>query len=640
MERYQCGIETTAKLYSYGGKILRVNLSTGKIFTQPTEPYAKRFVGGRGINAWILLDEVSPETNWSDPRNPLIYGVGVLVGTLAPFASRVSIETKNAFSGGIGSANFGGHFGPELKYAGFDNAVIYGRAEKPVYLWIHDDGAELKDASSVWGKTTWQTEEIIRHDLADEDIKVSSIGPAGENLVRSACIIADRAKAAGGSGVGAVMGSKNLKALAVRGSKPIEIAEPEKFMEAVDKARRKVENTSDTAATRAGGYYGAESNADSKVWEAGFRPVKNGQDDYWNPEKIEKVASEAMKRHRKKLLACFSCPVGCMPWMEVEDGPYEVRGEGWWNNSSNSYCTRVDCDNPEAAIKSHLLANQLGLDGDNAAVAIGWAMEAYERGLLTKNDTDGLELNWGNHDAVLQMLQKIAYRDGIGDLLAEGVRRASEKLGNGSESFALHIKGQDSLDGFRISKGWGFGIATAPNAGRHLRGAVHLLQPENFLSYRGMPELVFRQEQFKAILDMTGLCLYNHGILSWESITEENAASLVSEMTSAATGTDLSEDKFMQIGRQIHNIEKAFNTLHAGFTRKDDYPPKRYWNEPVKSGPYKGEKIDHEAWEKMLDQYYTLHGWDKQTSWQTKECLEGMGLREVADKLKSAGRLI
>ena len=628
------------KLYGYGGKILRVNLSNGKIFTQPTEKYARRFIGGRGINTWIMFDEVGPEVNPLDPENLLIYGVGALVGTLAPFACRVSIETKNAFNGGVGSSNCGGHFGPELKFAGFDNVVIYGRAEKPVYLWMHDGEAELKDASSIWGKTTWETEKILRDDLGDEEIRVSCIGPAGENLVRSACIMTDRAKAAGGSGVGQIMGAKKLKALAARGSRSIEIAKPEEFIEAVDEARKKIESAPDTTIYRDVGYYGAESRSDSKPWEAGFRPVRNGQDDYWDPEKIKKVSAEVMERYRKKMLACFSCPVSCMPWMEVKNGPYKIKGEGWWNNSSNSYCTRVDCTNPEVALKSHLLANQLGLDGDNAANIIAWAFECYERGLLTKKDTEGLELKWGDHNVVLKMLEKLAYRDGIGDFLADGVKIVSEKLGHGSEAFALHIKGQDTLDGIRISKGWAFGIVTAPCAGRHLRGAVHSLRPEEFLSYDGVPKRVFLQEQFKAILDMTGICLYNHGILSWETnYADKNAAELVAKLTSSATGMDLSADKFMRIGRQIHNIEKAFNTRYAGFTPKDDYPPQRYWNEPVKSGPYKGERIDHEKWEEMLDEYYELHGWNKQTSWQSNQCLEEISLADVANRLEKYGKL-
>ncbi len=629
----------TAEHHGYGGEILQVNLSTGKISTEPTLKYARRFVGGRGINAWIMFNELSPDVGCFDPENLLIYGVGPLVGTLAPFGCRVSIETKNVFTGGVGSANCGGHFGAELKYAGFDNVVIRGRSERPVYLWMHDGEAELRDASNLWGKTTWDTERMIREEQGDNEVRVSGIGPAGENQVRSACIMTDRAKAAGGSGVGAVMGSKNLKALAARGTLSIKIAEPERFIDVVDKALWKVNTSPKAKRYRSDGYYGVESYNGSPAWEAGFRPVRNGQDDYWEPEKIKKVSGDAMKKYRRKILACFNCPVGCMPWMKVEDSPYEVEGEGWWNNSSNSFCTRVDCDNPEAAIKCHLLTNQLGLDGDNASVVIAWAFECYERGLISREDTDGLELKWGNHDAVLELLEKLAYRDGFGDFLADGVKIAAERLGKGSEDFALHLKGQDTVDGMRISKGWSFGIVTSPAAGRHLRGAIHSFSPERFLSYENVPWNVFMQEQFKAILDMTGVCLYNNGLLSWETKIEESAARYIAELTSAATGMDLPTDRFMRIGRQVHNIEKAFNTLHGGFTREHDHPPRRYWNEPVKSGPYKGEHLDHEKWEKMLDEYYTLHGWDPQTSWQTRETLDELGLKEIADKLDKAGKL-
>ena len=624
----------------YAGRILRVNLTTGKTASEPTSKYSRGFVGGRGINARILFDEVHPDVGCFDPENLLIYGVGPLVGTLAPFACRISIETKNVFTGGYGSANCGGHFGAEMKYAGYDNVVITGRSPRPVYLWMEDGEAQLRDASHLWGATTWDAERSIREEHGDNEVRVSGIGPAGENIVRSACIMTDRAKAAGGSGVGAVMGSKNLKALAARGSTPIEVAEPERFMDAVDECLRIVEGFPKAKAYREDGYYGVESYFGSPAWEAGFRPVRNGQDDYWDPEKIRKVSGDAMKPYRKKILACIGCPVGCMPWMKVEEGPYRVEGEGWWNNSSNSFCTRVDCTNPEAALKAHLLTNQLGLDGDNASVAIGWAFECYEKGLVGEEDTGGLRLEWGNHDAVLELLEMIAHRRGIGALLAEGVHRASQRLGKGSEDFAIHIKGQDSVDGIRISKGWGFGVVTSPAAGRHLRGALHSFSPKEFLSYEGVPWKAYMQEQFKAILDMTGMCLYNNGILSWETEITGDAARHLAELTSAATGMELTVEGFMGIGRRVHNLEKAFNTLHGGFTRKDDYPPKRYWEEPVKSGPYKGEHIDHETWERMLDEYYSLHGWDAESGLQIRDSLEAVDLKAVADSLEESGKLV
>jgi aldehyde:ferredoxin oxidoreductase len=625
--------------YGYAGRILRVDLTKGEITTESTMKYADRFVGGRGINAWILFNELDPKVKPLDPENILTFGVGPLVGTLSPFSSRVSIDTKNVFTNGVGSANCGGHFGVEMKYAGFDNLVISGSSENPVYLWLNDGDAELRDANGVWGKTTWETERTIREEQRDNEVRVIGIGPAGENQVKSACIISDRAKAAGGSGVGAVMGSKNIKAVAARGSLPIKVAEPKRFIIAVDMARAQVEQFPKAKLYRKDGYYGVESYYGSPAWEAGFRPVRNGQDDYWEPEKIKKISGDAMKKYRKKILACYGCPVGCMPWMVVPDGPYKVAGEGWWNNSSNSFCTRVDCDNPEAAIKAHLKSNQLGLDGDNASVAISWAFECYERGILTKKDTDGLQLIWGNHDAVLALLDKIANREGFGDLLADGVKEASEKLGNNSQEFALHIKGQDTVDGIRISKGWGFGVVTSPAAGRHLRGAIHSLSPEKFLSWGNVAYRVFMQEQFKAILDMTGTCLYNNGLLSWETNAEPKAAHNLSELTSSLTGMDLNVDRFMSIGRQIHNIEKAFNTLHGGFSRKDDYPPKRFWEEPVKSGPYTGEHLDHDAWNRTLDEYYILQGWDRDSGLQTRETLRNLGLDVVVNRLEDVGLL-
>ncbi len=619
----------------YAGKILRVDLTSQKLSTEPTTKYAERFIGGRGINTWILFNELQPSVRPFDPENLLLFGVGPLVGTLSPFGCRVSVDTKNAYTGGVGSANCGGHFGSEMRHAGFDNIVFRGRSKEPVYLWLNDGEAELRDAHNLWGKTTWETERALRKEHRDNEVRVIGIGPAGENLVKAACIISDRAKAAGGSGVGAIMGSKNLKAIAARGAQSITVAEPERFLRAVDEARITIEQFPKAKKYRRDGYYGVESYFGSPVWEAGLRPVRNGQDDYWAQEKVRLVSGDAMAKYRTKILACYGCPVGCMPWMLVPDGPYACEGEGWWNNSSNSFCTRVDCTNPEAAIKAHLRTNQLGLDGDNASVVTAWAFECYEKGLLTIEDTDGLELKWGNHDAVIAILDKIAYREGVGELLADGVKAASERLGKGSEEFALHIKGQDTVDGVRISKGWGFGVVTSTAAGRHLRGAVHSLSPENFLSYENIPHSVYMQEQFKAILDMTGTCLYNNGLLSWESKIAPDAARYFAELTSSLTGVNISADHFMRIGRQVQNVEKAFNVLHGGFTRKDDYPPKRYWEEPVKSGPYEGEHIDHAAWERMLDEYYTLHGWDPETGLQKRETLEELGLVEVVEKLET-----
>ena len=621
------------KYYGYAGNILRVNLTNGKIRTEPTEKYAKRWIGGRAINTWILLNELDPKVKWYDSENILTFGVGVLVGTIAAGACRVSVDTKNAFNNGIGSANVGGFFGAELKFAGFDNIIISGKAKNPVYLWICNGKVEIRDAAYIWGKTTWETERRIRKNLNDERIRVAAIGPAGENLVKSACIIADRGCAAGGSGCGAVMGSKNIKAIAVRGKRSIEIAQPERFITAVDEEILHVNQWEFSKAIREKGFYGAMGGRlDSSAWEEGYRPVKNGQDEYWGKDKIANIAECVIREYRKGTVSCFSCPISCKPWMNIKQGIYKIQGEGWWNNSANSYCTKIDNTNIQAAIYAHLLTNQLGLDGDNAAQAISWAFECYEKGLITKKETDGLELVWGNYQAMIEMLKKLAYREGFGDFLADGALRAAEKLGKDSKKFVVHVKGQDSLDGVRINKGWGFGIILSPVAGRHLRGSLNgfwLRSDRPINSYEGVPEDLYYNQKKKAFQDILGLCSYIYGQTVDDWVT----------LFSNATGKVFSKDKLLHIGLQAHNLEKAFNTIHAGFDRNDDYPCERYYNEPVKSGPYKGERIDHNIWNRMLDTIYRLHGWDLETSWQTRKGLEKIGLSDIADKLEKENRL-
>ena len=619
--------------YSYAGEIGFIDLSKREVTTEPTEKYAEKWLGGRAINTWILLDRLNPETRWSDPENLLCFGVGALAGTLAPGACRVSVDTKSAFNKGIGSANVGGFWGPELKFAGFDNLIVSGKAEKPVYLWIHNGEIEIRDAAFIWGKTTWEAEERIRDELSDERIRVAAIGPAGENKVRSSCIICDRGCAAGGSGCGAVMGSKNLKAIAVRGNRGIEIASPEEFMSLVDKAIKKINKWELINDIRAKGYYGAMGGRlDSPTWDWGYRPVKNGQDEYWEKEKVEKICESVYKSYRKGTVACFSCPISCKPWLEIDEDPYKVKGEGWWNNSANSFCTKFDNSHLESAIYAHFMSNQLGLDIDDAAQAISWAFECYEKGLITKEDTDGLELVWGNFEAMIKMLRKLAYREGFGEFLADGAVRAAEKLGKDSWKFVIHVKGQDSLDGVRINKGWGFGVILSPVGGRHLRGSLGgfwLGGDKPINSYEDVPEKIYMGQQLKAVQDILGYCSYVYG-LDFEDWVA---------LAAAAIDPALTKEKLLKAGLQAHNLEKAFNTLHAGFDRRDDYPCYRYYNEPVKSGPFKDERLDHNEWDRMLDEHYELHSWDKLTSWQTRKGLEKIGLADVADILAKADRL-
>jgi len=332
-----------------------------------------------------------------------------------------------------------------------------------------------------------------------------------------------------------------------------------------------------------------------------------------------------------------------MLYCEIDEGKYTgTKGIGYWINSA-LYSQKFDVDDAAASLKFHLMANQLGLDGDFASVVSSWAFECYEKGLLTKEDTDGLELEWGNEDAMIKLEEKLAYRDGIGDFLADGVIEAARKLGKGSEYFALHMKGQDTFEFFRILKGWALGVATSPVCGRHLRGAVYtpeLTGPKGLdfvpTEYEHQAEAVSWQTHAKEIEDMTGTCVNMGSFFGVHALEPSDYAELIS----SSMGIEVTEKELMLIAKRAYNLEKAFNTIHAGFDRKDDYPPKRFMEEPVKSGPYAGYICDKEKFDKMLDEFYEMNGWDKKTGLQTQETLVELGLEDVAKKLEEAGKLL
>ena len=626
------------------GRILRVDLSSGEIDTMETSEYARRWIGGRAINSAILLEEVRAGTKWSDPENPLIFGAGALVGA-ALGANRLSVDTISVFTDGKGSANVGGHFAAELKFAGFDHVVITGKADRPVYLWICDGRAEIRDAGRLWGKTTYETEDGLKEELGDEAVRIACIGPAGENLVPGSVILADRAKAAGGSGVGCIMGDKKLKALAVRGRGRLDVARPDAFLRATDIAYQKVKD-SPAAKTMAektlSGVYAADPLG--ATWDF-IILAKNGREECWEVEKRKRLLDpeNGFPKYRNKVLGCFNCPIGCMPFSEITEGPYKgTSGEGFWVNTL-MLASWLDIPEPEPVIKGWLLMNQLGLDGDFATAMIAWAFECFERGLLTGEQTDGLDLTWGNGEALVELLPKLAYREGIGELLALGPIEAPKRIGGGSELFCMHMKGQPSLEPFRAAKGWALGVATSPVAGRHLRGTVLLggrFGPKDvdFQAhvYEDQPKHVYWQGLAKEIEDIIGMCVY---VGTWSgayALEISDYAALIGSVM----GIDLTEEELMTLGKRSRNLEKAFNTLHTDLAREDDLPPLRYQTEPIPSGPYKGERADIDKWNGMLDEYYDLHGWDRKTGLQTESGLRSLSMEDVAEKLARAGKLI
>jgi len=630
------------------GKILRVNLTTSKISTEPTIKYAKKFLGGRGINQWILYNEVKTWCRPLEPCNRLIFGTGLLVGTPVPGANRYNVDAKNAFTMGIGSANSGGFFGPELRFAGYDHIVIHGRAKKPVYLWIDDDKVEIRNASGIWGSTTWETEDLIRESIGDEDIQIASIGPAGENLVRAACIITDRSRAAARCGLGAVMGSKNLKAVAVRGSGSVEVADPEGFIALVDEAFEKIKKSTYTKML---GKYGSHYIMPN---DFSLMPMRNFQDGYMDPNKLKKVSSEVFhSEYEERTLSGFACPIHCNHFYRVKQGPYSgvtswaFEGNGLWD-----FACRFDIDYAPAIIKAASLCSQYGLDMDNVSNVIAWAFECYERRILTEKDTDGYELKWGDHKVVIEFLKKIAYREGFGDILAEGCKRASKAVGRGSEKYCMNIKGQDLKEPLRTCKGYALGIVVSTRGGGHCSGSIEtelMRAPPEICKkiwktatagdpavYKGKAKVVVYYERLHGVLNSLGVCFFTS---IWETL-DLLKPNDYAKLLSAATGWKITGSELMMIGERIHNVEKAFNVLHAGFSRKDDYPPKRFMEEPVKSGPLRGELLEKSKWDEMINEYYELHNWDGKTGLQTRKCLIDLDLVEIANNLKKSHKLV
>jgi len=640
------------KVCGYKGKIIRVDLTTQSIITEPTMKYAREWLGGDGIGIRILYDEVKPWVTPYEPANRLIIGAGPLVGTLAPGATRVAVDSKNAATQGVGSSNACGFFGQELKFAGYDHIIVHGKARYPVYLWVHDDRVAIKDARHLWGKTTWETVDAIRNELDDCDIHTMSIGPAGENVVRGSCIIIDKGRALGRCGFGGIMGSKNLKAIAVRGTGAVEVAEKERFLNAVGESRSKFD-ASISGIAPVFIRHGTISVTPGKSTHC-MLPYKNFQYLDWPQEMKERFDAEYIRnKYRKRNLSSMACPIPCGRYYWVEDGPYAGLGaEGFQFEDMADFGGKLAVDDPAFLMKAHTYCNQLGLDIDAAAGSIAWAMECYQRGILTESDADGLKLEWGDAGVALELMRRIAYREGFGSILGEGSAHAADVFGKGSEYYAMHLKGQDLYEVIRTSIAWGLGACVSTRGGGHTTGCPicetnFVVDPEackrkfgvttfnDPLAFEGKPELVMYYEMLHRVNNCLGVC---HFTTDWLDIVFPGFPELA-ELYSAATGLETTEDDLRTIGMRILNLEKAFNILHAGFGRKHDYPPERMLEEPVPSGRVKGWKIGRKNWDKLLDDYYKLHHWDTKTSFPTRECLEKLGLKEVADDLENAGRL-
>jgi aldehyde:ferredoxin oxidoreductase len=638
-------------IYGYAGAIVRVNLSNGAITKEPTLPYAKEWLGAPGIAIKILYDELRSWVTPNEPANKLIFGAGALIGTTTPGACKSNFSTLSPLTGGWGSGLSDSYVGGQLKYAGYDSVVIEGKAHTPVYLWIHDDKVELRDAAHLWGKMTWETLDVLRKDLNDPALHIASIGPAGENLVRGACIMQDKGRAFGRCGMGSVMGSKNLKAIVVRGTGSVKVAQPEQFMETVRKARKMFQDAKSLPRMR---QYGT-LNLKGKIDGCGVN-YKNFQECIIPDEMAAAIEPHnVIDKYEVSRQSFPGCAIGCSRLMHITDGPYAgLKTEACQMEVLNTLQTRLAVWEPTFMFKANAYCNQLGLDVDAAGGPIGWAMECFQRGIITEKDTDGLKLNWGDTEVILELIRKITYREGFGNILAEGCARAADLIGRESGHYAMHIKGQDLYEPCRGSLGWALGTTTSTRGGGHTTGAPYDLRPVKTseekerarmiygidnpytpLEYEGKAEMVTYTEILHRVNNCLGVCHFNtiHGDIQNMELPE------LAELYSAATGWETSVADFKRMTMRQLNLEKAFNLRHTDLDRKDDLPTPRDLNEPIPGGSQKGWKMDPDRYNEMLDKYYELHGWDKETSYPTRKALEDLDLAYVADDLEKIGKL-
>lgn len=628
-----------AEWYGWAGKILRVDLSSGKIEVEPLrEDLAYDYIGGRGINSKILYDETGPETDPLGPDNRLIVGTGPASGTMGLGTGRFTITCKSPLTGILGDGSGGGHFGAEVKFSGFDHIVIHGKSDKPVYLWVSDDHVEIRDAAHLWGKTTWETSELIRAEHGDRDIRNICIGPAGENLVRYAFPIADDERVPAETGTGTVMGSKKLKAISVRGSRSVRVARPDQYLDMVGKWYKEVEEQPLSAYhRRVGSAYLIEV-----FQQVCNLPINNAQRLKATEEEMSRfMPSTFVAKTWVRNISCFGCRHGCQKFIQIPDGPFAgEKGMRPEYGCLASLCTTLGVFDFAFGLRITNLCNQYGIDSQEVGPSIAMAMECYQRGILKKKDVDGLQLEWGNKKVILELIRKIAYREGFGDVLAEGSYEAARKIGGGAEKYAYTIKKKSHPDRLTAYIPCVLGFALASRGWDHLRGSVfpHVSPthgPPKFWDFNpDYANMVTEREHIDTGADCIEICKW----LTEFELMQEGTGGIarMSALLSAITGVDFSEERMREACERVYNLERAY-LLRMGLTRDDDVAPHHFYETPIPDGPSKGMTLDREQFEKLKDVFYELRGGDKRTGAPTRKTLENLNMKSVADDLERIG---
>jgi aldehyde:ferredoxin oxidoreductase len=609
-------------LYGYAGRVLHVDLTTGKTHVEPlNEDYAKKYIGGIGLGMRLWLDHSKPEVDPFSPENPLILTTGPISGTVWPTGGNGhAFVAKSPQSYGVGEAKSHGSFGTELKRAGYDAVIFKGKAEKPVYVWIDDDSVQLLDASHLMGKSPADTEDTIREELGDYYIRVAAIGPAGEKLVRIACIINDKTRAAGRTGMGAVMGSKNLKAIAVRGTHDVTVAKPEEFMEYVKEFHERMKGP----ATQKYRTLGTPENV--LVHNSlSCMPTRNYNNSRF--EGAEKVSGENLnERFVAKIIGCSSCAMRCEHICVVPEGPYKgtmtrMEYEPLW--AMGPYC---GVDRLDAIIKGMDLCNYYGIDAISAGVIVGFAMDCYEKGILTEKDFDGIDARFGNHEALVKIIEKMGKREGIGDILAEGVKTAGEKIGNGAEKLAQHIKGVE-VTGYdlRCLKTAALGFAVSFRGADHNRHGAYAFDVKGkvnrLVAEKGRGKMVKDMEDVYTLIDSFIVCKFSRG-------TYYKELEDMTKLYTLVTGIEMTPEELKRSGERINNVARLFN-VREGLGRKDDTLPYKVMHMPIPDeGPSKGAYVSQEELDLLLDDYYMARGWTSEGI-PTLEKLKELGMDDL-----------
>jgi len=610
-------------MHSYSGKILHIDVTNQTTHVQNVSAeFLKKYLGGVGLATRLVYDNIPAGCDPLGPDNALCFACSAFAGTTMPVGTKHGVAAKSPLTGFIGDSLSGSHFSEMLKRAGWDGLVIKGQAPRWTLLFIDDDQVDFLDASDLVGKNAIETQHLIREQLGDENVRVSAIGPAGENLVRFALIDND-GRQVGRTGNGTVMGAKKLKAIALRGSKPITVADPEGLLEATQKL---IEVTQGPG-TQKYRTLGTPANV-LTMNKLGVLPTRNFSETVF--ENAEEVSGEYLRdNYLIKEVACSGCSIACEHWAKVKEGPYKGAMIGVDYEPLFSLGPNCGIGTLPPIIKLIQMCDELGLDAMSAGVVISWAMECYERGILSKEDFGGLEPNFGNDEAAVALVKKIAYREGIGDLLAEGVKRASEKVGKGSEHFAMHSKGLE-MPGYdvRSLKTFAMGLAVGTRGACHNRSLAYEAdikgQVDRFVAEPGRGKIARDKEDFAAVLDCLVLCKFLRNCF-------DDFYPDVAHLYTMTTGIDITPEELAQVGERVWNLKKAFN-IREGWTKADDWLPDRVLEDPIPSGPSKGSFVTRDELRMLIDDYYQARGWTKD-GLIPKSKLIKLGLEDIAEDI-------